>query len=165
MAHDYYWNASQCASSRVRSSKKSLRLQTNVERSLNHSFAKGTWLSAICSETTDVHLWWRTDDRRRIRRLAFFSFAISISISVFVRLVWFLSVALSFSLAESSLSSVSHGVLPLSYSVFNCIVNNDRMSIVTRCGVSLNCSLVLKIIKKYYIVPFIDICIISIKPL
>lgn len=144
----------------ARSLIKKVSSITNERRTFAKSFIceRNMTLSAICSETTDVHLWWRTDDRRRIRRLAFFSFAISISISVFVRLVWFLSVALSFSFAESSLSSVSHGVLPLSYSVFNCIVNNAcRMSIVTRCGVSLNCSLALKIIKKYYIVSFIDI--------
>jgi len=56
----------------------------------------------------------------------FFVCDFRIDISVYVRLVWFLSVVLSFSLAESSLSSVSHGVLPLSYSVFNCIVKTTN---------------------------------------
>lgn len=71
---------SQCASSRSLI-KKSFLLQMDVGYSLNHLFAKRIWLPAIYGETTDVHLWWRTDDRRRIRRLAFFSFAISVSIS------------------------------------------------------------------------------------
>jgi len=66
-----------------RSFKKSLRLQTNVVgvRWIVRLREEHDCRLCICGETTDVHLWWRTDDRRRIRQLAFFSFAISVSIS------------------------------------------------------------------------------------
>ena len=142
MAHDYYWNAYIAMCIVASFTEKFLRLQTDVGCSLNSLFAKRTCrLYATKLRTCtygDVPMTGGGFDWR-------FFCDFRIDISVFVRLVWFLSVALSFSLAESSLSSVSHGVLPFSYSVFNLIVNNERTQLaVTRCNASLNHSLALR---------------------
>lgn len=108
--------------------------------SLNHSFTKRTmtvgYMRWNYGRALMVTYQWQAEDSTTG---VFFVCDFRIDISVFVRLVWFLSATLSFSLAESSLSSVSHGVLPLSYSVFNCIVNNERtLSAITLCDASLN---------------------------